>query len=282
MCQSAFMNYIEFSVQIKPLEIGREVLVAELAELGFESFIDTEDGLNAYIQEDDFLESKLDSIAIFSDPEYTISYHLSHIADQNWNKTWEENFSPILVDDRCMIRAAFHEIKPEVEYDIIINPQMSFGTGHHETTFMMIQHLMGLDVKGWNVLDMGCGTGVLAILAAMKGANYVEAIDIDEWAFQNTLENVKNNDCEGIIVKKGGAEVISGTNFDCILANINRNILLADITNYQKVLKTNGILMLSGFFTADKSTLVQECSKYEMNLIHETSRHDWAMLVFKK
>ncbi|MCB0401171.1 MAG: 50S ribosomal protein L11 methyltransferase [Flavobacteriales bacterium] len=276
------MNYIEFTAKITPVEIGREVLIAELAEIGFESFVETEEGLSAYIQEDDYNESAIKSVAIFSDPGFQISYQLNHIEDQNWNKTWEENFSPILVDDRCMIRADFHEPKSGVEFDIVINPQMSFGTGHHETTHLMIQQLLHTDVENWKVLDMGCGTGVLAILAAMKGAAYVEAIDIDDWAFGNTLENVKNNGCEEIVVKKGGAEAIVGTNFDCILANINRNILLADIVNYEKVLSDNGILLLSGFFMSDKETLVQECKQHGLKFINEAYRHDWAMLVFKK
>ncbi len=230
------MNYIEFSAKVEPLEIGKEILIAELAEIGFESFIDFEEGIRAYIKENDFKNELINDISLIANPNFKIQYEIKQIQNQNWNKTWEESFSPIIVNDECAIRAPFHD-NFGLQYEIVINPQMSFGTGHPETTYLMIEKMLGLEMNGDAVLDMGCGTGVLAILAAKKGATKVVAIDIDDWAYENTLENIRNNSCEEILVKKGGAELIEGLSFNLILANINRNILLNDIKYYSKALQ---------------------------------------------
>lgn len=276
------MDYIEFEASVEPIEIGREVLVAQLSEIGFESFVDTESGLKAYIQADDFNEELLKDLWIFKNDEFEISYLIKKIEDQNWNKTWEENFEPIDVEGTCYIRAPFHEKKDKYEYDIIIDPKMSFGTGHHATTYLMVKQILGLDVKGKKVLDMGCGTAVLAILAKLKGAGYTEGIDVDEWAYNNSLENIRNNNCEDISVKFGGAELLGNEKFDFMFANINRNILLADMHLYANNIVANGVLLLSGFFKSDVDILVEEAIKNRLSLTFSESKNDWTVLQFIK
>ena len=276
------MDYIEFSATIKPLEVGRDILIAELSEIGFESFVETEIGIAAYIQSSFFNLDDIKKLRIITNAEFDIDYSTKTIKDQNWNETWEKSFNPINVENRCYIRANFHKKLAEIEFDIIIDPKMSFGTGHHETTYLMIKRLLALQVTNKKVLDMGCGTGVLAILAQQKNAQYVEAIDIDEWAYHNTIENIRNNSCEHIVVKQGGAELLETTNFDVILANINRNILLKDMSKYVKVLSNNGDLLLSGFFTADKNLVLTEATKLGLALAYCEEKKDWLMLHLKK
>ncbi|PJA10002.1 MAG: 50S ribosomal protein L11 methyltransferase [Flavobacteriales bacterium CG_4_10_14_0_2_um_filter_32_8] len=272
------MDYIEFSATIVPLEVGRDILVAELSEIGYESFVETEQGLEAYIQSSFFNDNDIKKLRIIKNSEFSITYSTKTIKDQNWNETWEKSFTPIHVENRCYIRANFHKKITNIEFDIIIDPKMSFGTGHHETTYLMIKRLLEIDVTNKKVLDMGCGTGVLAILAQLKKAQYVEAIDIDEWAYQNTLENIRNNNCMEIVVKQGGAELLIDTNFDAILANINRNILLNDMNKYANVLSKGGNLLLSGFFNVDKNLLLAEASKLGLELTYCEEKKEWLML----
>lgn len=277
------MNYINLSATIKPLEIGRDILVAELSEIGFESFVETENGLEAYIQSSQFKLEAVKNLRIINNSEFTVAYSTKIIEDQNWNETWEKSFNPINVENRCYIRANFHKKIADIEFDIIIDPKMSFGTGHHETTYLMIKRLLELDVINKKVLDMGCGTGVLAILAKMKNAKYIEAIDIDEWAYNNTIENIRNNNCKEIAVKQGGAELLKDANFDVILANINRNILLKDMSKYAKSLSTNGDLLLSGFFNVDRNLLLEEATKLGLEIAYSEEKKDWQLLhVIKK
>lgn len=272
------MNYINLSATIKPLEVGRDILVAELSEIGFESFVETENGLEAYIQSSQFKLEAVKNLRIINNSEFTVAYSTQIIEDQNWNETWEKSFNPINVENRCYIRAKFHEKPTDIEFDIIIDPKMSFGTGHHETTYLMIKRLLDLDVTNKKVLDMGCGTGVLAILAKMKNAKYIEAIDIDEWAYNNTIENIRNNNCKEIVVKQGGAELLKDNNFDVILANINRNILLKDMNKYAKSLSTNGDLLLSGFFNVDRNLLLEEAAKLGLKNSYTEEKKDWLMI----
>ena len=271
------MEYVQFKAEISPLELGRDILIAQLAELGFESFVENKTGIEAYIQKNEFKPELLDAIGIVSSPDFNLSYTTAIIADQNWNAEWEKNFELINVEDQCVIRAPFHNKIVGVEYDIVIDPKMSFGTGHHETTYLMIKRLLELDLEGKNVLDMGCGTGVLAILAKMKKARAVQAIDIDEWAYNNSLENIRNNNCKDIIVKMGGAEKIEGV-YDIIIANINRNILVKDMERYVKALQEGGSLLLSGFFSSDKEIILESTSKLGLELLFAESRNDWTML----
>lgn len=275
------MNYIQFLAKVSPLVMGREILIAELAEIGFESFVDTEDGFEAYIQETDFDESNLEQISLLSNEEFKIDYTINKIAQQNWNEQWEKSFEPIFVDEKCMIRAPFHEKPADNVIDIIIEPKMSFGTGHHETTHLIVSRLLNLDLTDKIVLDMGCGTGILAILAKKRNCGKVLAIDNDEWAYTNSVENCERNNVD-IEVVLGDANQIKSNKFDVIIANINRNILLRDMHFYADALNINGLLLLSGFFSIDKEVLIEEANKIGLTLTFENTKNEWTMLEFDK
>ena len=234
--------YLEFEFTISPLEPAREILVAELGELGFESFVEHEHGLSAYVLKEALGNTSINGLFILQNPDFQITYTSKEIVQQNWNAEWERNFKPIRVGESCMVRASFHS-KENVAFDIIIEPKMSFGTGHHETTHMMLEHILGHEFNDKTVLDMGCGTGVLGILAAMKGAKAVDAVDIDEWCVVNSLENVERNNCSNVSVFQGDVQFLnSNKGYDVILVNINRNILLEDIPVYGRALKPGGLL----------------------------------------
>lgn len=281
------MNYIEVYFNIKALEsaeinaeMAREILVAELGALSFESFVNTEDGLQAYVQEEEFDEESVRDLYILQNPDFAIDMEVKTIEQQNWNAEWEKNFDPIEVDGRCVVRAPFHEEK-EVDFDIVIEPKMSFGTGHHETTHQMIAQLLDMDVSGKRVLDMGCGTGILAILACMKGASSITGIDIDEWAYENTLENVRNNKCSQIIVKQGGAELLKNCSYDVVLANINRNILLNDMEVYAKTMSSGSQIAFSGFYTSDINHIDEKARSLGMRLLRQSEKNNWVALVYQ-
>ena len=267
-------TYIGYSFKVTPLQPGSEILIAELGEKGFESFVETDFGVEAYILKEEWNESLIDDLYILQSPEFTVQYEFIEIEQVNWNEEWEKNFEPLLVDDTCSIRAPFHK-KPEADYDIIIEPKMSFGTGHHATTHMMVQYLLEMEVVGMNVLDMGCGTGILAILAEMRGANAVEAIDIDNWCYLNTLENVERNNCKAIEVYEGDASLLVGKNYDLIIANINRNILLNDLSIYSKCLERGGKILLSGFYQEDLRIITEECAKNNLEFISNKTKTNW-------
>ena len=271
--------YIGYYFTVEPLVPAVEILIAELGYGGFESFVETENGVTAYIQKKDWKENILEHIQILSSDEFKISYIFNEIEQTNWNEEWEKNFPPIVVDDVCTVRAPFHDV-PKTKYDIIIEPKMSFGTGHHETTHMMIQHILNNDFSNKSVLDMGCGTGVLAILAEMKGAAKIDAIDIDNWCYLNSLENVQRNNCKHISVYEGDASLLKEKAYDVIIANINRNILLADMSKYVTCLKKEGLLFLSGFYKDDISIINKECSKYGLKLQESLEKNNWVSLKF--
>ena len=273
-------TYIAYYFEVEPLSPGVEILIAELGFAGFESFVETPKGVTAYIQKKEHLPTMLENIFILQNTSFSIQYSFEEIEQVNWNAKWEENFHPILVDDRCAVRAPFHE-KSSAAYDIVIEPKMSFGTGHHETTHMMIQFILDTDFNDKTVLDMGCGTGVLAILAEMKGATTVEAIDIDQWCFLNSIENVERNSCQHIKVSKGDARILNSKKFDIIIANINRNILIQDIPTYATCLNANGLLFLSGFYNNDVPMIQEVCADYNLSLESQISRNDWVALKFK-
>ena len=272
-------NYLEFQFKIEPLQPASEILIAELGYLGFESFVETEDGVTAYIPVEEYEEDLLANVHILQSEEFEITYEKNEIEQVNWNEEWEKNFSPILVDDICSVRAPFHP-EPDVDYDIVIEPKMSFGTGHHATTHMMIQHILKNDFQDKDVLDMGCGTGVLAILASMRGAKFCDAIDIDNWCYQNSLENVQRNDCDNINVEEGGAELLEGREYDIILANINRNILLRDLPIYRKCLKLGGEIYLSGFYEEDLPSIKEACESLDLMYIEHLERNRWVSVKF--
>ncbi|MEY8848277.1 50S ribosomal protein L11 methyltransferase [Psychroserpens sp. XS_ASV72] len=273
--------YLGYYFKVQPLQPAVEILIAELGFAGFESFVETEDGVTAYIQRDEWHPHILEDIQILNSDEFEISHTSEEIEQTNWNAEWEKNFNPIIVDDTCSVRAPFHE-KPNTVYDIVIEPKMSFGTGHHETTHMMIQYILKNDFENKSVLDMGCGTGVLAILAEMKGAQPIDAVDYDNWCYINSLENVERNNCNHITVIEGDAEVLPGRSYDIIIANINRNILLNDLKTYVSTLNANGLLFLSGFYKDDISILVDECNKYGLSHVDTLERNDWVALKFEK
>ena len=274
-------NYLEFKFKIEPLQPASEILIAELSNAGFDSFLENEEGVIAYIPVEEFDEEIFAGIHALHSDEFVISYTSSALEKVNWNIEWEKNFNPIVVDEKCTVRAPFHE-KPDTQFDIIIEPKMSFGTGHHATTHMMLQFILNNEWEGKTVLDMGCGTGVLAILAEMKGASKLDAIDIDNWCYLNTVENVERNNCSKISVYEGGAELLKGRRYDRIIANINRNILLEDMVFYAESLNPNGKLFLSGFYTEDIEAIEEECNKYGLRLEDKLERESWAALSFIK
>ncbi len=274
-------NYFEFRFTIDPVQPASEILIAELGYLGFESFVENNDGITAYIPEEEYEDDLLAGVHILQSEEFKITYDQKEIERVNWNEEWEKNFTPIVVDDICSVRAPFHE-KPETKYDIVIEPKMSFGTGHHATTHMMIQHILKNEWVGKSVLDMGSGTGVLAILAAMKGAKTIDAIDIDNWCYLNTLENISRNDCEHINVEEGGAELLDGREYDVILANINLNILLRDLPIYNDCLKEDGRIYFSGFYEKDLPTITEACKKYNLKYVEHFEREDWVAAKFSR
>lgn len=272
--------YIEYRFKVEPEVPGREILVAELAQLGFESFTEEEDVLLAYIQKHEWEETRLREVNILTNPNFRISYQSKQIEQVNWNAEWEKHFDPIVVSDICAVRAPFHK-EFGVAYEIVIEPKMSFGTGHHETTFMMLEHLLDLDLHRKHVLDMGCGTAVLAILAEMRGAVHIDAVDIDSWCVENSEENAQRNNCEHINVWQGDIDsVTKESGYDIIIANINRNILLRHIPHYRCLLKEDGILLLSGFYHEDLQIIKECCAdcgmKYDQHLI----KNNWVAAKF--
>jgi len=273
--------YIGYHFTVEPRELGTEILLAELGERAFESFIETETGLSAFVQKDLWTEDILEDIFVLGSDEFKISYTFEEIDQVNWNEEWEKNFEAIDVDGKCHVRAPFHS-KTEAEFDIVIEPKMSFGTGHHETTHMMIQHLLETDVTGKKTLDMGCGTAILAILAEMKGAQPIDAIDIDNWCYLNSIENADRNNCKHISVYEGDAALLKGKTYDIIIANINRNILLNDMALYAEATSPDGILLLSGFYLHDLAMLVEKAESLGFTFETKLEKDNWTAAKFIK
>lgn len=272
-------NYLGYHFTVTPKEIGSEILIAELEATAFESFIETENGFSAFVQKELCTADILDHIQLLQSPDFTISYEVEEIEQVNWNEEWEKNFEPINVDGICQVRAPFHE-KTDAQYDIIIEPKMSFGTGHHETTHMMIQHILETDFTNKKTLDMGCGTAILAILAEMKGAQPVDAIDIDNWCYQNSIENAERNNCKHISVYEGDAALLQGRTYDIIIANINRNILLNDMQQYVDCLNPGGTLFLSGFYEEDIPYIDASCTEKGLKYVKKHQRNNWVALKY--
>ncbi len=274
-------HYTAYRFTVLPVQPGVDILIAELGEFGFESFVEEENGVTAYIPSKDISPKILENVQILNSSEFEISTSTEEIEPVNWNKEWEKNFQPIEVEGICSIRAPFYP-KPETEFDIIIEPKMSFGTGHHATTYMMAQYILKEDWHGKSVLDMGCGTGVLAILAKKKGAKKIDAIDIDTWCYENTLENLERNDCSKISVYEGTANLLDGKQYDTILANINRNILLEDLPTYTNSLNRGGNLFLSGFYANDLEPIQKLCEKLGLRYVSHLERDEWIAVKFVK
>lgn len=275
------MDYIELKVRCH--EDFREILQAELAEAGFSSFSDTEKGFEAWAEPADFEKAVFDDVIERYHSAASIKYELGKVARQNWNKEWESNYEPIVVSDRCVVRATFHEPMPQYAHEIIITPKMSFGTGHHQTTRLMLRHQLNVDHQGKVVLDVGCGTGILAIMAAKLGAASVKACDIDEWAVENSRENFELNGCSNIEVRQGSLqEAAFGGTYDIVLANINKNVLLDEMNTYVACLKPGGQLFLSGFYEADIDDLLEEAGKYGLIEKARDSEKSWAALLLSR
>ena len=272
------MNYKEVIFLFQPLNPWSEILIAFLSDLDFESFEEINEGVRAYIKEDDFNFSEIDSICSQLDCKIDINYKV--IKQENWNAVWESDFHPITIGNKCGVRADFH--KPlDLEYEIIITPKMSFGTGHHATTYGMMEAMLSLDFQEKKVLDMGCGTGVLSILAHQLGSKKVDAVDIEEWAFNNAIENISLNGISNIVVYKGGKEKIEG-DFDIILANINRNILIQDMYSYSSHMLQNGLILFSGFYEQDLALISQEAIRQGLKYISHNSKNNWVTAKFQK
>ena len=273
--------YIAYEFSLSPRDPATEILIAELGDVGFESFVEHDNGVTAYIQKIEWNPNILDNLYVLGSNEFKISFSYIEVIQTNWNKEWEKNFNPIQVDNLVSIRAPFHK-NPSLKFDIVIEPKMSFGTGHHETTHMMIQHLLALDLENKKVLDMGCGTGILAIFAEKKGAQPIDAIDIDNWCYQNSLENVQRNGCTHIIVLEGDSSLLKQKKYDIIIANINRNILISDMKTYTECLNKNGILLLSGFYKEDVIIIENEVTKHGLSFENLLQKNNWVALKFMK
>ncbi|MGL5789653.1 MAG: 50S ribosomal protein L11 methyltransferase [Bacteroidales bacterium] len=279
------MNYLEFQFSISPNnEINADVLSAMLGEIGFESFVSTDNGIDAYIQTSLYDENNIKEVIENFPMEASITFTSNEVIAQNWNEEWEKHyFQPIIIDQKCVIHSSFHKDIPQTEYDILIDPKMSFGTGHHETTSLMLTFLLEEDLQGKSFLDMGCGTAVLAILASKKGANPITAIDIDEWATDNANENIRLNNTANIKILLGDAALLQNeNNFDVIFANINRNILLNDMHNYVTKLNDNGNLFMSGFYKQDIPVIEEEANRLGLKLVDFKERNNWVSVKFAK
>lgn len=260
-----------------------EILMAEIAEVGFDTFLETAEGFEAYAEEDHFDQTQLNEIQKKYAHVSPLVFAIDRIQKQNWNEQWEKSLDPIIVDDTCLIRADFHRIEKKYPYEIIITPKMSFGTGHHQTTYLMIRNQLKMDHKGKRVMDAGCGTAILAIMAAKLGALSVEAFDIDEWSATNGMENIEKNYCTNIELKQGTiADMKFESKFDVVLANINKNVLLAEMNMYAQNLVSGGQLLISGFYTQDVEDLKHEATKHGFSTLSNDEKETWAALLFIK
>lgn len=274
------MSYYEVRFFIRPFEeYICDLLAEELGELGFESFVRTDDSLDAYIPEMQFSEISVKNLLSDFPFEADIEYKYNQIESKNWNEEWEKNFfSPILIGNECVIHSSFHQNIPKATYDITIDPKMAFGTGHHETTSLVIAELLKMNIVGKKLLDMGCGTAVLAILASMRGASEILAIDIDTWCTENSIENIAINKIKNINVELGGAELLKNMHFDVILANINRNILLNDMEEYASCLSIGGELFMSGFYKEDIPLIEAEANRNSLKLTEWNEKNNWVVV----
>lgn len=279
-------DYIETRVDVNPCdETTTDILASLLCDIGYESFVPDDKGLTAYISKDIFDKGKLDlTIETYPVEGHTFTVKNEEIEGRDWNSEWEKNyFRPIVVDNKCVIHSSFHKDYPTADYDIVIDPKMAFGTGHHQTTSLVINRLLDLDLNGKSVIDMGTGTGILAILAAMRGAARVDAVEIDPFAHANAVENVKINHHPEINVILGDASALESLpKCDLLLANINRNIILADLGRYADAMKPGASIILSGFYKEDETLLLEEAQNYRLEFMRDSAKDRWASLELKK
>ena len=271
------MDFVTISVKC-PADLC-DVIIAELFEIGFDSFQEFDDGFEGSCESESFKETSIKAIL---DRYPTASFEIKKQDRINWNEEWEKNYDPIIVDNRCQVRATFHKANPVFKYDILVNPKMSFGTGHHATTYQMLSYQMGLDHQDKKILDVGCGTGVLAIMASKRGASYIVATDIDDWCIENSRENFSLNGLTNVHLVKGEIELVQEKEFDIIIANINKNVLVDQIAEYNARLVANGFLLLSGFYKEDVSDLHGAAKRLGLKMVTETEKDNWAMMALTK
>lgn len=279
------MDYVELKCMIdsKEPKLAADILIAELNEYGFESYEIKNNTLYAYIPSNKFSSKLHDEIKSFNHiliNKLTIESKI--IRSKNWNQLWESNFEPIEINNECIIKASFHKNTPEKKYEIIINPKMSFGTGHHETTFLMLSEISNLNLENKNILDIGCGTGILSILAAKMNAKKITAIDIDPKSIENVIENSKINNCQNIEIISGDSNVIPKQKYDIILANINLNVILQNINIYADRLESKGKLLISGIYNEDINSINEKAITLTLNLLKKNTRNSWAFCLFEK
>jgi ribosomal protein L11 methyltransferase len=276
------MEYIEIDIRLKLANPYAEIFIARLNEIKYESFSTDEVGLKAYIRSDLFNKKKLTEIVDDISSFTKIDLSINAIKKENWNADWENNYSPVHINKDCVIRAHFHDRFPNIEYEIIITPKMSFGTGHHETTFLVMNQIFELNLEGKQVLDIGSGTGVLSILASKLGAKKIVGIDIDKWAYENAIENSKLNNISNIQFIEGTAESIGKKMYDVVLANINRNIILADIQKYTRAMRPKSDMILSGFLKQDVKIILNKIKQLKFNLVASKNKNKWQMLHLRR
>ena len=276
------MEYTEVDIKLNPVVPFADILVAKLNQIEFESYNEDENGVKAYVQTHLLNETAVKEIISEVAELCELTFTINKVKQENWNKKWESNFEPVYINDRCVIRAHFHADFPDVEQEIIITPKMSFGTGHHETTSLVMNEMFGIDFKDKSVLDMGSGTGVLAILAAKLGANSLIGIDFDEWAFENAEENAQLNSVDNIDFIHGDAGAIRDETFDIILANINRNIILQDIATYVGAMNEKSEILFSGFLKEDIPLILEKSEQLGLELVVSKHKNKWQMLHLKK
>ena len=272
-------TYIQLRVHVYSPHEGGDIVLAGLSDVGFESFLETPEGLEAYIPLDEWSVDSLDILSAMIGNGIDLSWSLSVIPPENWNAVWESDFQPIVIENQCAVRADFHA-PIDVPFELLITPKMSFGTGHHQTTFMMLNYLLKHRPSDHKVLDMGCGTGVLGILAEKLGANHIDAIDVEPWCYENTVENAQMNNCQLLTAYHGDVNQIPGKQYDTILANINMNVLLSDIPKFAQLLSNNGHLFLSGFFTQDIPAIEAKANQNGLYMIEFQERDRWVAAHF--
>ena len=275
------MSYTELTFTITPFDPGADILVMQLAEIGYDSFEETANQVKAYIVSEDFDGKKVAELDVVNDPLFTVSYSMREVPEENWNRVWESSYSPVMIAESVYVRASFHQPDPSAKHEILIDPKMSFGTAHHETTSQMVEQMLMERFEGKRVLDMGCGTAVLAILADMLGAGEVVAVDNDKNAVENAWENVRKNNCNRINVLLGAADEISGL-FDVVLANINKNILIRDMQTYAMHMRRKGVILFSGFYQTDLDDIKEHAHATGLEFDRSLTKNNWIVARFIK